>query len=393
MARNITSIIYNKIYPIVAKALEKNDAKFRANINLFFNKNHELLYDIAPYDRIYYNQNDVDALYRSLGLNPNEILLHMRSIFYWDEPYKPQCAKEPYVITLFCAIRYYLLHNQMKNAELTTIYLSFTGKFYSSLHGLLFPKFPPNKYKQVMDFVINNMLTMKFDLKKEGTIFGAVKALSITWLNTYANMIKSHRDDDEVGKLLQQLRDREKSFLKNIASLYYEAFENRNYLNYETDNLEDDKFRLVDNDAATAARITENTMSYLTSNYVSLDICNKCKDSNVKALEIKDIIESILGNKDNLHDVRTCVNILIVDFLRNYPGKRIGSTDFVAYSIKAKPNTKDKNLIELKTIIGSWLDENSPNYRRRKSRLATANSYYRSILLYFVLTINKVANK
>ena len=393
MANNITSVIYDKIYPVVEKAIQKNDAKFRANINLFFNKNHELLYDIAPYDRIYFNQFDVDSLFKSLGLSNGEITQLMRSIYYWDIPYKPQCAKEPYVIVLFCIIRYYLLHNQPKYAEVTTIYLAFTGKFYSSLHGLLFPKFPPNKYKSVMDFVVNNMLTMKFDLKREGTIFGAIRALCITWLETYGNEIKKHNDDDQVGKHLQQLRDREKSFLKNVAGLYYQAFENRNYLNYETDNLEDDKFRLADNDAATAARITENTVGYLTSNYVSLDICNKCKDKNVKSLEVKDIMESILGDKNNLPGVRTCVNVLITDFLRNYPGKRVGSTDFVAYSIKAKPNTRDKNLITLKSTIEGWLDENSPNYRKRKSREATANSYYRSLLLYFILTINKVANK
>ena len=391
--KGVTTIINDKIYPIVESALKKSDTKFKANINSFFNKNHELLYDIAPYDRIYFNRTDVDDLFKSLNISEAEIANIMRSIFYWDIPYKPQCAKEPYVIVLFCAARYYLLHNLMKNAEVTAVYLAFTGKFYSSLHGLLFPKFPPNKYKQVMDFVINNMLTLKFDLKKEGTVFGAVRALTVTWINTYINEIKKINDDDEVGKHLQQLRDREKSFLKNIAGLYYEAFENRNYLNYETDNLDEDKFRLADNDAATAARLTENTVSYLTSNYVSLDICNKCKDSNVKALEIKDIIEAILGDKNNLYGLRRCINILIVDFLRNYPGKRVGGIDFVSYSTKAKPNIKDKDLIELKTTIESWLDENSPNYRRRKSRLATQSSYYRSILLYLVLTINKVANK
>ena len=39
----------------------------------------------------------------------------------------------------------------------------------------------------------------------------------------------------------------------------------------------------------------------------------------------------------------------------------------------------------------NWLDENSPNYRRRKSREATANSYIRSVTMYFTLVINKIA--
>ena len=45
--------------------------------------------------------------------------------------------------------------------------------------------------------------------------------------------------DDTFGKMIQQLRDREKSFLKNISTAYYEAIENKNYLNYETDSLDE----------------------------------------------------------------------------------------------------------------------------------------------------------
>jgi hypothetical protein len=77
--------------------------------------------------------------------------------------------------------------------------------------------------------------------------------------------------------------------------------------------------------------------------------------------------------------------------MKNNPGKSVHSLEFISYSIKAKPNTKDKNLIRLKTIILSWLDENSDQYRKRKNRPATAISYYKCILKYFVIVINKVA--
>lgn len=387
-----SNIIVKKVYPIVESALNKNDSKFRANIAKFINDRHELLFDVAPYDRIYFNQTDIDNMYNSLGITEKEIENIMKECFFWDQPYNPQCAKEPYVMTLMMCIRYYLKNNKQKFAELTTVYLAFSGKFYSSLHaGAAFPKVAPSKYRTVMDFVVNNMLTDKFDLKKEGTVFGAVKSLCITWLETYGNKLKGNCSDDEIGKLVQQLRDRERSFLMNIATKFYEAYENKSYLNYETDNLSDEAFRLTDNDAAAAARITENTMSYLTSNYVSIDICNKCKDQNVKSLEIKDIIESILSDNNNLPSVRRVVNILICDFMREYPGAKVGSIEFVSYSLKSKPNTKDPILIEMKEIVLSWLDENSPNYRKRKSRKATQISYYKSILMYLVLVINKCA--
>ena len=78
--------------------------------------------------------------------------------------------------------------------------------------------------------------------------------------------------------------------------------------------------------------------------------------------------------------------------MANSKDKNVASIEFVSYSIKAKPNSKDKNIIRIKEIIEHWLDENSPQYRKRKSRAATKSSYYQSVLTYYVLVINK-ANK
>ena len=116
-----------------------------------------------------------------------------------------------------------------------------------------------------------------------------------------------------------------------------------------------------------------------------------CSDQNIKPEEIKFIMESILSNNDYLEDIKTVTNILIMDFMRKNEGKSIGSLDFVSYSIKAKPNTKDKDIIILKNTITSWLDEKSPQYVKRKHRPATATSYYKAVLTYIVLIINKVA--
>ena len=52
------------------------------------------------------------------------------------------------------------------------IYLSFSGKFYPSIHYGLFPKFPPSEYRHIMEYVVNNKLNNKYDLKREGSVFG-----------------------------------------------------------------------------------------------------------------------------------------------------------------------------------------------------------------------------
>lgn len=392
-----SNIINTKIYKLIEPAIKTKENSFKNNIAKFLNDRHELVYAIAPYDRIYFNQTDVDNFFKSIGIEEKQVLELMKETVYYNYPNNPQCGKEPISITLFCIIRYFLKVGKYRFAELACIYLLFTGKYYSSLHGLFWQKFPPNKYPEVMDFVVNNSLSNKFSLKSEGTVYGAIRSMSNTYLNTYEKLIKadSTTDNQIAGPngLLQQLRDREKDFLKNIAKEYYAAFENRNYLNYETDDYSEDNFRLADNDTAKARRVTDNVMNYITSNTVSLELCNKCKNEFVKATEIKDIIETILSDNKNLPEVARVVNILICDFLMKYPKGDLGSIDFISYSIKLKPNTKEQHLIEKKQIILGWLDESSAAFRKRKHNLQTANGYLRSIELYLVLIISKVAKR
>lgn len=387
----ITSIVADEIYPIVAQSLDKNSNKFKMAIASFFNSRHKDIHDIAPYVIIYYNKSDRDNMFNSLGISEEQIDGLLKKTFFYDMPnFNPACAKDACTQVIFCAIRYFLINGKQKEAELTTTYLLFSGKFYASIYNG-FWKFGVNR--QVMDFVVNNMLSDKFDLKKEGSLFKAISKLGVTWLSTYDTKIKKLTDDNDNKILLQQLRDREKSFIKNISNLYYEANENKLYLNYETDSMDEDNFRLTANDSATAARLTESAVSLMTSQKVDLRICNQCKNANVKAVEVKGIIEAILDNKENISKLRRVINIIICDYMANKPKNTgpVGGADFIQYSMKAKPNTKNPLQIELKSTIIQWLDEVSDDYRRRKNRIATANNYYNSVLMYLVIIICKVS--
>ena len=388
-----TSVIANKIYPIIEKSLTKNTKQLKDCIGRYITSRYNELYDDAPYHRIYFGKNEIDDFFKSTKISENEVLGHLKNAFFWDMDYNPPQVKEPFVIAVLCCIRYYLIKNNRKMAELASIYLAFSGKFYASVRGQLFPKFPPSEHRPIMEYVINNQLSMKFELKKEGNLFGAIRNLCITWLNTYGTLIKSKSfDDQDAGAVIQQLRDREKSFLKNIANLYYKAYDNKDYLNYESDNLTDGSdFRIADNNSTKALQLTEKVLTFVTTNTIDFKFCKMCSDQNIKPEEIKFIMESILSNNDYIEDIRTVVNILIMDFMRKNEGKSIGSLDFVSYSMKAKPNTKDTDLIKLKDIITGWLDEKSPQYVKRKHRPATATSYYKAVLTYMVLVINKVA--
>ena len=158
----VTYTIVDKLYPVVADKLSKNIRKYMACISDFINANHKQLYDVGPYDVIYFRRSDVDKLFKSIEFSEDELSAIMQDCFFWNVPFNPPCAKEPYILLLMCAIRYFLINKKRKEAEISACYLAFSGKIYASLFvGAAFPKAPPSKYRTVMDYVVNNMLTNK----------------------------------------------------------------------------------------------------------------------------------------------------------------------------------------------------------------------------------------
>ena len=105
--------------------------------------------------------------------------------------------------------------------------------------------------------------------------------------------------------------------------------------------------------------------------------------------EIKSIIESMQEDRTNLPLIKELMGILIAEFLDNSSIKEVNGIDFITFAISAKPNTKNKNIIRQKEIVEKFLDENSAAYRKRRSRLATKNSYHKAVIKYYSLVINQ----
>lgn len=388
-----TTAIKDGIYPMINKALSSSTgvSKYKKCVQRYIDYRPQLFSNI-PNDRLVYGEKDSQDFYMSLGLNEKEILNELSKTFYWNMNFSPISAKDPLTIASLSVVRYFVINKDQKNAELSAIYFAFTGKNYPSAHYNSF-RFLADDSDAIMNYVVNTQLNQRFDLKREGSIFGAIRSICITWLNTYPDKFKSFSDDD-VAYLIKQLISRIKSFMKNIATLYYESYANKDYFNYESDNMSDDNFRIVETDIMRIEKWTEVTMTYISNHSIDYAICTSCADSNVKKDEIKAIMEAILNNQKNLVIMRELISLLLSDYMANGADKvkDIRGLGFISHSIKAKPNAKDKNLMRIKEIITTWLEDNSIKYRRRKNRPETRNSYYKSILNYVVLIINK-ANK
>ena len=392
--KNITTVINDELYKLVSDKLSTpaGHRKFMANIASFMNQKSRQLNDIAPYHNILFNATDVNKLFTSIDLKESDVKNILSKCFFWNQDYRPKCAKEPYVQVLACAFRYYIKNDDSKSAKLVAIYLCFSGKFYASIYSNYW-RYPVKD--TIMDYVINNMLSDKFDLRKEGTILKSIDKMCNTYLEKYRSDFKKELDDDDYSKkIIQQLRDRLKSFLKNIFVLYKQAAEEKLYMNYETDSLNPEDFHITDSDSNKAARLTEAAVGVLTSQRINVEFCNQAQDTtnSVGADQIKNILQSIiLVDSGNIPKIKRVINILICSFYGAYPNnKDTNSAEFIQYAAKPKPNTKDPLLKEMKNTVIEWLSQDAAYRRSSVSRPATANAYYRGILLYFAFLVQSV---
>ena len=391
-----TEAVLKEIYPIIEKIMKERYIQWKKCMSDFIQSRSEDLFDIAPCERIYYTDRDRDLLYSSLNINPQTIREGLKHTYYWNKhPFKPQQAKDEISIICLCIVRYFSLQKNEKDLDLAMIYQSFSGKYYPSIHYGFFKTVAPSKYRHVMEYVVNHKLTQKYELKAAGSVIGAVKSLNKTWEVTYRDMIKSF-DDEDVTYLIQQLHTRLKSFMKNIASLYYEAYKDKEYITYDKDSLpgegDSGMYHLTSNDSFKLQQYVERTMEKINTSQVDYAICKQVSDNNVKTEEVKNILEAILNERDNLKKVKEMITLMIASFMEESEIKEVNSIYFLNHCIKQRSNIQNSELLRIKEIEEELLEDNSVAYRKRKHRNPTRLSYHKCIAYYFALIIIK-ANK
>lgn len=383
-----TTAIKDKLYPLVEEAMKSSSIKnaYKSTINDFMSKRAEALYDTLPCDRIICSEIEMDNLFKAVKIPKEKVTEVIKETYYGNlDHFTPLAAKHEFTILQQCIIRYFVLEKQSKDAELAMLYLAFSGKFYPSLHYRSYPLVVPVRH--IMEYVVNNQLTNKFDLKTKGNVIGAVKSVGCTWLDAYKDKFKSYTDEDS-RYLIQQLYSRIGSFIKNIATEYYKVYDNKDsYITYQSDSFDADDFHLADSDTLRISKATEATINHINSYGVEYKLCSMCSNTDITPSECKAVIESIVNNKDNIITMKELISIMIALYYET--GKNdLTDINFITFTIAPKPNAKQKEIVRLKDIIEEWLSESGTAYVRRRSRLATKNSYERAVKLYFALVIH-----
>lgn len=393
MSKDVTKVVLNELYPLVDKSMKSNESKWKKVMSNFFQVRSEALYDIAPIDRIYFNQDDENRFYECLNISKSQITEIIQKIYYYYEINNrfDIIVKDEHSILALTVIRYFLMRNDKKNLDIALLYLAFSGKIYASAHYNSF-EFAPTDYRHVMEYAINNM-SNKYDIVKEGSVIGAVRSLSQTFIKSYEDRFKKY-DDDDVSYLLQQLKNRVKAFIINIAKEYYDAYENKEYITYDSDNLDENNFHMTNSDAMKLEKTINKAYTRLESTTTDFKLCKfACdRDTNVRTDELRSIIDSIMTNSENFSLVKELIRNICSYYFLEGKKKDAGDIEFVIFSVSPKPNSKNTLYLRNKEILETLLLKNSQKYSTRSKRVATKISYNTVLLKYFVYLIH-YANK
>lgn len=382
-----TSAIKTKLYPVIEKLMDKNKNAYRKAVSKAIEKRQKDLFDIAPMNNIFWTEYDNQEFYKAIQIDTAVIREAIDQTYYASiSAFNPRSAKDEFTVMQMCIIRYWIMKNQPRDLELAIGILIISGKFYPSAFHMSYPTVAPAEYREIMVYAVNNELSNKFDLKQTGSLFTSLRNLGNTCFNSYTDMMKKFTDEDVVY-VIQQVQTRLRSFMKNIAEVYYDCYENKNYITFDSDNFNEDEYRLADNDALKVERYVETTMRVINTTKVDYALCKAASSDLVSTEETKAIIEYILNDRENLKEVRELVRLMVNSYISQSKDKDIHNINFITYTISPKPNSKDPNYIRQKQIITEFLERSPSSFNRRRTRIATENAYYRAVYMYFARLI------
>ena len=383
-----TKAILTEAYPAIEAGLKKNGAKYKKYISGYINKNAELLYSSIPSKQIYFSQTDCDEYFKAIGVNDDIVKRAISHTYYADiSNFNPRYAKDETTIALMCTVRYYLLHNMKKELELAIINTAFSGKYYPSIWHGSFPVTAPSEH--VMEYAISHLATNKFEIVREGNVINAVKSIAYTWAESYRSKFREFHDDDVVY-VVQQLHNRLRSFMNNIAELYYDAYENKNaYMTYDSDDVSEDNYHLADSDSVLIDKYVNSTINYINNHGINYKICKLASNDLVKFDELKGIIDMLTRDNKNIPLIKEFITLLLVNYYTDSGKKNIEDVEFISYSISPKPNSKNAYHLRQKEISEKLLINNAANFNRRRSRNATESAYFRAFNAYFALLVQE----
>lgn len=384
----ITKVIVDYLYPKIEKGFADkiNQRHFMSVVSAYIDRNSAKLSSIGPSKRPIFSDADRAHVYNMFDINPAEIKEVTKKSNYINTSWK--IVTDPFNLTMMMLIRFCKIK---KLEELCTFCITYlTLSMYPSLHYKYF-KYEPND--AIMQYTINN-LSAKYKIKSAGTIMKALVETTMTSDATYTkNIIDGN--DKHLTDYINAYKTRMNSLMKKIRDAFEVNYREGKYLNQETDNEAEDSFQRSDSNSYLISRITDKvylSLSVSGPNMKMVQIVSKMNEVSVN--ETRNTINKLCTEKAEAENIKSLCESILYLFLfdGNNRIEDLGGNTFLVFclTLYKKSNTNDKNIINIKSILDTWIKKYSVAYRHTQ-RVATLNSFRRALYTFFVLTIQKAA--
>lgn len=378
-----TYLLLNTFGDRVEKALsnkQKENTLFR-HIMKFRDNNIEYLSSPYPLPSSFvFSKQDQDIIFELCEIREEEVREVSKSIVVPGLT-KPKENFTPFRAIMILILRYYFLKKDQKKAQIIYMYYAFS--MYPSIHYKFFSKRGYSISEEIMEFTINNM-SGKFLLKQTGSVEGALlKSCENTVTERYYETILNS-DDLGIIEVIDALKTRQNSLIKNIMNQYVENEKNRDRVYTQSEFGEDgsviDRGSTSGDVEALSNEYTQKFFATAPSSFI-INQAAQFSGKDINKNELKTALY-LLQKNEKIEEVKKFYEALFTIFL-NEPNTSVADLKSLKFvitvdAIYRKGNSIDKNVLAIKKLSHKWLHEGSATYRAT-NRQATLNAFRKGI--------------
>jgi len=409
--------LFDYLDPIIKAAFKRKNMMLnpvKKEIELFADKNGNVLQTNIIGKQLLFNKSTEESILTAIGIDPKELLGIFKKSEYFKQFGNLQLKDQLlFSLPLIMLSREFYLED--KTAESQFFYFSAFYKPYATIVFKYFGKYEVNEDQ--MRYTIEN-LSERYDIKKQGTLFGVLAKMAESSYNNYIVGSKDTKlTDREIHVIFTAgIYSRINSFVQSITSEYHNN--KGKYLSFEkstfegTDDSEGEIFdREIQSDAAVKNSMVKKAVSSINRKPIDeslIDVAAKFgfigmgatagtyKYSGMYNNILKNTITEIMER--HYKDLPLLFESIIGSFLfeinpetgKKFTAKELKSSIFTNISQKTfakSPNTRNENILRVKAMVEEMLSNCSTEYINWGETKRT--SLKKALHFYFVLVIQK----
>lgn len=382
--------IFRRIQRELARILDKNSNVLQTNI-----VGRQLLI----------NQKDETAILDILGVDPDDVKKLIKESAYFQKFGELRLTDQlSFAIPLLIMSLEYKKLKKDSEAEIL-YFMTFLKPYASrvSQHWKMGVNEPQMMYTV-------ESLSDRFDIKKQGTLFGVLlKASKNSFENYIPDLIKKNTVNDGELHIIYNsgVASRVNSFLASIYNVYKEnagkklSFEETSYSSLDDNGEAEQVNREIESVAAVKTNLVRKVVNRLNTDPIDVKILAIASHKGFKdpsqlyqstlRTAVSEIIDKMHKKLPEFYSALFGVFFDAINPMTNrkFTQKDIKTVLFIKITdeIFRKPNTKDENILTVKNLVREMLESCSDTYRGYKT--ASKSKMENALFYYFVLIARK----